>query len=210
MNNSKDDVRAAIEQIKTRINLLHSQKQHPIVVSIDGGSGAGKSTFAVTLAREVNAALIPTDDFFAANMPDHKWDEFTVEEKLKYVLDWQRVQTEVLAPLLKRQPAKWYTFDFQAGLRADGTYGMEAEPKERQPADVLLLEGAYSASPQLANLVDLTILIDVPVEERHARIAKREALDFLAIWHRRWDEVEEYYFKDILPKSSFDIVVELG
>src|SRR5262245_49848345 len=157
MNDLENNLSTTIEQIKVRIQELHKQKQAPVVVSMDGGSGAGKSTLAVILAREVNATLIPSDDFFAANIPDHKWDEFTVEEKLNYVLDWQRIRAEVLEPLLKRQSAIWHAFDFQAGLREDSTYGMEAEPKERQPADVILLEGAYSASPYPAELMNLTI-----------------------------------------------------
>jgi len=38
-----------------------------------------------------------------------------------------------------------------------------------------LIEGAYSASPKLADLVDLAIPVDVPVQERHVRFDGREA-----------------------------------
>ena len=178
------------------------------MVAIDGASGAGKSTIASMIATELDAAVIPLDDFFAANIPDHKWDEFSVEEKLKYVLNWNRVRVDVISPLLRGETARWYSFDFQSGLGADGTYGIENEPKEREPSRVILIEGAYSSSPELADLVNFAILVDVPKEERHSRIALREDSDFLLHWHRRWDEVEEYYFNEIRPKSYFDLIID--
>jgi len=200
------------DALKTIINQIHSllaEKGRPIVVALDGGSGAGKSTLASMIEQELDTVLIPLDDFFSANIPDSKWDEFTVEEKLKHVFDWSRVREDVILPLLKGKPARWHSFDFQSGLRADGTYGMEDKPKERKPAQVILIEGAYSSSLGLADVVDLAILVHVPREERHARLASRENPDFLKTWHRRWDEVEAYYFEHVRPKNSFDIVVEL-
>lgn len=178
------------------------------MIALDGPSGAGKSTVAAKLEPELDVAIIPLDDFFSANIPDYKWDEFTLEEKLKYVIDWERVRTEVIYPLLQGKSARWHSFDFQSGLRADGTYGREKEAKERKPAQIILIEGAYSSNSALADLVDFTIFIDIPIEERHKRIALREDPDFLEKWHQRWDKVEEYYFRRIRPKESFDLVID--
>ena len=200
---------AEVENIITRIRNLSARKGSPVVIAFDGGSGAGKSTIASMIAKDTDAALIPLDDFFSANIPDSQWDEFTVEEKLEHVFDWNRVREQVIQPLLKGSPAHWYAFDFQSGLQADGTYGMETEPKEQMPAQVILIEGAYSSSSKLADLVDLAILVDVPSEQRRARLAACEEPDFLKTWHRRWDEVERYYFEQVRPKSSFDVVLEL-
>ena len=190
-----------------RIQQALSRYNRPIVVAIDGGSGAGKSTLARWIESKLDTALIPLDDFFSADIPDWQWDEFSNEEKLKRVFDWDRLRYQVIEPLLRRQTARWRAFDFEAGLRPDGTYGMQQVPKEREPADVILIEGAYSASPALADLVDLAILVDVPVEERHARLEAREESAFLERWHHIWDEVEDLYFNHIRPKNSFDVVV---
>jgi uridine kinase len=84
---------------------------------------------------------------------------------------------------------------------------METAAKKREPATVILIEGAYSAGPALADLVDLAILVDVPVEERHARLRGREDAAFLARWHGRWDEVEAHYFREVRPRGSFDLVI---
>ena len=204
---SVDQARRAIVE---KILSLLAEKGSAIVVALDGGSGAGKSTLAAMIEKELDTALIPLDDFFVANIPDHKWDVFTVEEKLKHVFDWSRLRRDAIEPLLNGKLARWYAFDFQSGLRADGTYGMEIEPKARIPAPVILIEGAYSSSPELADLVDISILIDVPIQERHARLATREDSEFLEKWHQRWDEVERYYFEQVRPKSSFAMVVKLG
>ena len=195
-------------KVVAAIQQLASSHPGPIVVALDGGSGAGKSTLALLIENQVNTALIPIDGFFAADIPDSRWDEFSVEERLKRVFDWRRLRESALQPLLARKPARWYAFDFASGLRLDGTYGMQADPTERNPADVILLEGAYTACPELADLVDLAILVDVPVEQRHARLEEREHKAFLEQWHRRWDPVESYYFTQVRPRGSFDLVVK--
>jgi uridine kinase len=194
-------------EVVAEIQQLLSSYNRPIVVAVDGGSGAGKSTLAFLIQSKLDTALIPLDDFFSADIPDRQWDEFTGEEKLKHVFDWDRLRHQVIEPLLRGQAARWRAFDFEAGLRADGTYGMQDELKQREPAEVILIEGAYSASPELADLVDLAILVDVPVTERHARLEAREERDFLRQWHRIWDEVESLYFSQVRPKGSFDVVV---
>ena len=209
MQDPNEGLLIAGKKITAQIQNLLSVKQTPIVVAIDGGSGAGKSTLASAIEHEFNIALIPLDDFFAANIPDDEWDKFTVTEKLKNVFDWNRLRNDVIEPLLAGKPAKWYAFDFQLGLRIDGTYGMETGPKELSPTNVIVIEGAYSSSPEIADIVDLTVFIDVPIEERHARLEVREDHAFLEKWHQRWDEVELYFFTQVRPKSSFDIVVEL-
>ncbi len=192
-----------------KIRRLLSTQEGPILVALDGGSGAGKSTLAPLIENQFDTVLIPLDDFFSADIPDKQWDKFGVEERLGRVFDWNRLRHQAIEPLLEGKPARWQAFDFESGLRPDGTYGMQDEIIERQPADIILLEGAYSAGPELADLVDLSILVDAPVEKRHARLAAREDKDFLEVWHRRWDAVERYYFNQVRPKGSFDLVVRL-
>jgi hypothetical protein len=87
------------------------------------------------------------------------------------------------------------------GVRAVATY------VEREPAPVTLLDGAYSARPELADLIALSVLVDVPVDVRHARLASREDKEFLDPWHARWDDAEAYYFSHVRPRSAFDLVV---
>jgi para-aminobenzoate synthetase len=204
------DLDAACRAIVDAIRGLHATLRRPILVALDGGSGAGKSTLAALIADKIDATVVPLDDFFAADIPDAEWDARSVAERARDVFDWRRVRGDALEPLLAGRPARWHAFDFEAGQRPDGTYGMRTDFVERAPARVILLDGAYSAGPALADLVDLAVLVDVPVDERHARLAAREEKGFLAQWHARWDVVEEYYLTRVRSRDSFDLVVIVG
>jgi len=77
----------------------------------------------------------------------------------------------------------------------------------REPAPVVILDGAYSARPELDDVIDVSVLIDIPTDMRLARLAAREEPEFLAAWHERWDAAEDYYFTQVRPRSAFDLVV---
>ena len=180
---------------------------HPFIVAIDGRSGAGKSTLATQVARGMDAALVTTDDFFSADITDQGWTERTPEQRAADVLDWRRLRTEALEPLRLGNPARWHALDFLAGARSDGTYGMRAEPMELQPKPVVIIDGAYSSRPELADLLDFTVLVEAAEPVRRARLAARENPELLTAWHERWDGAEEHYFAHVRPTASFHLVV---
>lgn len=190
----------------TILNAIQQHGRRPLLVALEGGSGAGKSTLAGMIAEALNAALIPGDDFYAVHIPDAEWDARTPAERARDAVDWRRLRREALEPLLAGSPARWHPFDFEA-LRPDGTYPLHKEFVERQPADVIVLDGAYSARPELTDLIGLSVLVDVPIGIRHQRLARREPADFLTAWHARWDVAEAYYFTHVRPPSSFDLMV---
>jgi para-aminobenzoate synthetase len=105
------------------IQRLLSTRCRLIMVALDGGSGAGKSTLARSIQAQVKMALIPIDDFFAADIPHNKWGEFSVGERLRYVFDWHRLRESAIEPLLTGEFARRNGFDSVSGLRQDGTYG---------------------------------------------------------------------------------------
>ncbi len=210
MNNPPPELKLAADMIVAAIRRLMANRAAPILVAFDGGSGSGKSTLAALIAEQLDAALIPSDDFFAAEITDAGWDARSAEERAADGIDWRRLRAEALEPLLAGKPTQWRAFDFEAGVRPDGTYALRADFVERAPAAVVALDGAYSTRPELAGLIDLSVLVDVPVDVRHARLAAREEQDFLAAWHARWDAAEAYYFTHVRPASSFDLVVTPG
>jgi uridine kinase len=198
---------AARDTIVAAIRRLTDGRDMPVVVALDGGSGSGKSTLAAMIANELCAALVQSDDFFAAAITDTEWDARTPAEKARDAIDWRRVRADALEPLRAGKPARWHAFDFDADVRPDGTYAMCTDFVEREPNAVIVLDGAYSTRPELADLIDLSVLVDVPVAVRHARLAAREEKSWLAAWHARWDDAEAYYFSHVRPASSFDLVV---
>jgi uridine kinase len=179
----------------------------PMLVALDGPSGSGKSTLAALVAAELDAAIVPSDDFFAAEMTDAEWNALSPRGRAEAAIDWRRLREQALIPLLGAKVASWHPFDFAAGTRPDGSYGMARDVVTRSPSAVIVLEGAYSSRPEIADLIEFAVLVDLPIAERHRRIAHRDDKAFADAWHARWDAAEEYYFSDVRPASWFDLVV---
>jgi uridine kinase len=197
-----------IESILTAIQHLLDKRGPPIVVALDGPSGAGKSTVAASVAAATAAVVVPSDDFFAAEITAAEWETRTAAQRAQDGIDWRRLRRTALEPLRAGRTAAWHSFDFGAGERTDGTYAMSSEVVQRAPAPVIILDGAYSARPELADLIDLSILIDAPPMIRQERLAARESSEFLGAWHCRWDAAEAYYFTVVRPPETFDLVID--
>jgi uridine kinase len=195
-------------KIINRILSLRKTGNKPMLIAIDGGSGSGKSSIAKIIAEQLNATLIVTDDFYAAEITNEGWAGRSYKERASDAINWQSLRSNVLEPLIHGMPARWNSFDFNAGIRPDGTYGINSEATNYLPNDIIILEGAYSARPELSDLIHLKILVDVPVKIRHKRLRQREENEFLAGWHERWDEAEQYYFREVRPASGFDMVIK--
>ena len=197
----------AVDHIAAAIQRTLATHTRPVVVALDGGSGAGKSTLGRLVQERTGAALVHLDDFYTTTVPEHAWRELSVQERLQQVFEWERVRREALEPLRAGNMACWHAFDFAGGLTAQGTYALQREVTQVAPAPVILLEGAYSASPPLASLVDLAVLVQVSAAERSRRTALRDPAAILDRWHAIWDEVEVYYFSQVRPPAAFKLVV---
>jgi len=202
---STSRLKQARDEIAERIRRL-AIRQSPVLVAIDGKSGAGKSLIASMVAGVLRVALMPSDDFYASNISDAEWDARTVRAKVADVVDWRRLRSDALEPLRQERFAQWHPFDFTR-RRPDGTYPLKTETTRREPAPLIVVEGAYSSRPELADIIHLSVLVDSPVDVRHRRLALREDAEFLRSWHIRWDDAEEYYFSEVRPRASFDLVV---
>lgn len=99
----------AVQSIVTLINHRLNEK-YPLVVSLDGGSGAGKSTLATGVTSQLGTAVIHCDDFFDATVPDNEWDTYSLEQKCRHCIDWQRMHHEALLPLLEGKKAHYHPY----------------------------------------------------------------------------------------------------
>ena len=196
----------AVDTVVTAIRACAVSPQR-LVVAIDGRSGSGKTTVAAAVAQAIGAVIVPCDDFFAASVSNTEWDRRTPEQRAADAIDWRRLKREAIEPLRTGRPARWYAFDFLAGPRGDGTYPLRRTPTVLAPKPVVLLDGAYSARPELADVLDLSVLVEAASTTRDARLAAREAPEFLRQWHARWDLAEEHYFGRVRPPSAFDVVL---
>lgn len=86
--------------------------------------------------------------------------------------------------------------------------GLAKDAVTLQPAEVIILDGAYSSRPELTDIIDLTVLIEVSDDSaRRKRLIAREGESYMTNWHSHWDAAEDYYFTKIRPFSSFDLRV---
>jgi uridine kinase len=177
-----------------------------IVVALDGRIGAGKSTIAAAIAERTTACVVPGDDFYAYRVTNAEWETRSPAERARDVIDWRYLRTSALEPLRAGRAASWQTY---GEMLPDGSFGLKPGIVHREPAPLIILEGAYMTQPALADLIDLAVLIDTPTPLRLDRIAKRDSAVFLADWHPRWDDAESYYFTNVRPPSSFDLVVDV-
>ena len=124
----------AVQSIISAINERLVGRTSPLVVSLDGGSGAGKSTLAAEVASHLGAAIIQYDDFFDATITNDEWDSNTSEQKCRHCINWQRMRTEVLLPMIRGESAQYHPFSFSSGN------GLTSSLVTKEPSEVIILE----------------------------------------------------------------------
>lgn len=185
------NTRDCVEAIRDRV-----AGAEVFVVAIDGMSAAGKSTFAEQLEGQLDAAVIHGDDFYR-DMPERARRELSAVEGVDRYFDWERLREEALLPLRQGRAAAFRPFDW---ARGEGL----ADVVTIEPRRVVVIEGVYSARPELRDLVDLAVLVETSTDERQRRRRTRhDAHD----WEYRWDAAERFYFASVRPRDEFDVVV---
>jgi uridine kinase len=139
------------------------------------------------------------DDFYRHTLP-----RLTVAEReamsdaavVDAVIDWERLRAEALLPLRARESARFQPYDW------DADDGRLAPPKIIPPADVIIVEGVYTARPELADLVDVAVYLGVDHQVRARRYAERGNDPD---WQRFWERGEAHYFRAIRPAEDFHV-----
>ncbi len=199
--NKKLETNSDLKAVISRIDEIMQNSDRSILVALDGRSGTGKSTIAKRIAESLGGIEVISDDFWVGGS-NEEWDSRTPQEKAEMAIDWKRIRTEVLEPLLAGKPTKWHPFDWKAGK------GLSPNFIEREPSPLIILDGAYSTRPELKDLIDLSILVEVTDDaKRRARLIAREGETYMKDWHTRWDPAEEYYFSEVRPRESFDMII---
>ena len=131
--------------------------RRPVVVALDGHSGAGKSCLATALALRAGGTVLEGDDFYqpalASLAPDDR-NRMSAAEAAEIVIDWRRLRSEALEPLARGEAARFRPYDW------DARDGRLAEPRLLRAGDVVVVDGVYSARSELADLVDLAVLVE--------------------------------------------------
>jgi len=187
----------AVAELIARIRERSGGLERPCVVAVDGRSGAGKSTLAANIAAALGGCVLDSDDFFAGGVVVRN---DAPRDRARDCIDWKK-QRPVLTALRERREASYLAFDWDA---FDGR--LVSEPTVVEPRPVVIFEGVYTARPELADLVDLKLLLRVSEATRIARLLAREGQ--IGAWERQWHEAEEWYFEHEAEVSLFDVVLD--
>lgn len=160
-----------------------SQKTEPMLLAIDGGSAAGKSTLALFLQQHYRCPVFHMDDYFL--QAQQRTAERLAEPGGN--VDRERFLQEVLLPLTRGEAATVRAYDCQLG--------MLLPPVQVQPGRLNIIEGAYSMHPLLQGSYDLSVFLEVSKETQCQRILRRNTPPMQQRFFEQWIPMEEAYFQ---------------
>ena len=168
-----------------------------VLVAIDGGSAAGKTSLAELLREKYGCAVFHADDFFLR--PEQRCAERLAEAGGN--MDRERLKAEVLDSLVKGEAVTYRPFSCKTMSLMDAVTVL--------PTKLTVLEGAYCLHPDLADAYDLKVFLDVDSQLQKQRILKREPAQKAEMFFNRWIPMEQRYFEQLKVKERCDIVIEI-
>jgi uridine kinase len=168
------------------------------IVAIDGGGGAGKSTFAKRLQELIpNSAVIHGDDFYKG-----PWDKRL--DHTNYVVnpmfDWDRYQSEVLDAVRDGKLVQYHVYDWHKHLS-------EEVVSVPQGATVIV-EGGYVTQKNFADSYDFKIWIEADMNLRLEKALVRDGEHMRYLWEEDWLPVERNFIEKDNPASRADLIVK--
>lgn len=174
------------------------------LVSIDGTGGSGKSTLTAEVGKclggEIAVTVVHGDDFYRP-MPAEDRLLLSAEDGYDQYFDWQRLRDQVLIPLTSGTAGQYQRYDWPAGTLAAG------ELHHAPRSGVVIVEGVYTARPELAGYYDLTVWVDTPREICMRRLDERGDDHGPGNWSERWRAAEEHYLAVTRPAGRLDLTV---
>lgn len=159
------------------------------LIAVDGPSGAGKTTFALRLAKQLDAQVVHTDDLLEG------WDDqFTF---------WDRLERQVLGPLRRGETATYQRYQWHLGEFA-------GPPVRVDPAPAVLLEGVSAARREIRPELSLSAFVVAPPGLRWQRALVRDGDDSVAFraYLGRWRAAEDRHFAEDHTRGAADLIVD--
>lgn len=166
-----------------------------VIIAIDGGSAAGKTSLASSLQDKYDCNIFHMDDFF---LPA----KLKTKERLNEPggnVDYMRFKNEIMDRLNKNKGFSYQIFDCKV---QDLT-----EKRHITPKKLNIVEGAYSMHPILAEGYDLKIFLDIDDKTQRERILKRNSKIMYEKFINEWIPLENKYFNEFDIRNKVDIIL---
>lgn len=158
--------------------------QAPVIIAIDGRSGAGKTTLAIELAARLRehhkVSLFHLEDIYPG------WNGLSAGV--------DRYIATVLTPLRRGETARWVSWDW------DRHY--DGEIRLTQPAEIVVVEGVGAASAGAAPFLDAVIWADSPDGERRTRALARDGATYEPYWDQWAGQEDQWLALDDVPARA--------
>ncbi|MCC9144671.1 MULTISPECIES: hypothetical protein [unclassified Arthrobacter] len=162
----------------------------PLLIAVDGFSGAGKTTLATEIAaamtRRGSVQLFHLEDIYPG------WDG--LESGMTYYRE------QILRPLAGNRAARWQAWDWEAGR-----YG---HWRTTEPADVVVFEGVGAAHREARALLDTAVWVEGEETVRRRCALARDGGTYAPHWER-WAAQERRWAADDDAASAADLTVSL-
>jgi uridine kinase len=207
------DRQGVLDQLADRVVAI--QRAHPVRVAIDGIDAAGKTTLADELVRPIEERGRPVirasiDGFHRLRAERYRRSQDSPEGYYDDSFNYTALRDALLRPLgpdgSRRYRRAVFDFRVDAPLPAAG---------EETPANaVLLFDGVFLLRPELDDLWDYCIFVDVDFAVALRRALLRDQALFgsaeaaRARYEQRYIPGQRLYLRVAHPRERTDVVVE--
>lgn len=174
-----------------------SSLSRPTIVGISGFGGSGKSTAAKQLGSKLNAPVVGVDSF-------QQKGAFTTRFSLWNIMDFARLESEVLQPFSKGLRVSYKHFDAEKEVLLN-TVNIESD-------GILIVEGVGLFRPELLKYFSYKIWVNIPLETAIARGKKRDREEYGnptdELWDGVWKDNDLEYVEQYKPKEIADVIID--
>ncbi|MEV7663279.1 aminodeoxychorismate synthase component I [Paenarthrobacter sp. NPDC089316] len=161
----------------------------PVIIAVDGRSGAGKTTLAVELAARLRqhhkVSLFHLEDIYPG------WNGLRT--------GIERYVATVLTPLSQGAAAEWVSWDWERHY--DGGLNVTL------PAEIVIVEGVGSAAEAARPMLDAVVWVEAPGDDRRRRALTRDGSTYEPYWDTWAAQEEEWLSADAVIEDA-DIHVQ--
>lgn len=156
----------------------------PVIIAIDGRSGAGKTTLAIELAAQLRnhhkVSLFHLEDIYPG------WNGLTA--------GIERYVSTVLAPLSRAEPATWTSWDWEKHY--------DGGTRVTLPAEIVIIEGVGAAAAAARPLLSAVIWADSPDGVRRKRALDRDGGTYEPFWDQWAEQEDAWLATDDVPGEA--------